>query len=370
MKKSFLVALSLIFALASCDDKKEFAINGKLADKEYEGKTVYLLKFKDRDKIILDSATIYNGTFAFSGVASDTARIRFIEFNSRQRGIPFALEKGNIEIDINAERAQAILKGTTLNESLSTYRSELYNLFDTSHKMYIERDSLKKSGKLTKEEDSKLLEEQKVFIGKVEDHISQFVAANAKNEIGEFIFFDDTYFMSSDKLAKLLPLFNPEFKETERFKQTETRVNALVATAEGKTFTDVKGLDLNGKEASLSDYAGKGNVVLVDFWASWCGPCRRAMPEVRAIYEKYKSKGFEIVGISLDGDKDSWLKATKDDNITWPQFSNLKSWNEPAAETYGINGIPAVVLIDKDGTIAARNISGDELDYRIEELLK
>jgi len=141
------------------------------------------------------------------------------------------------------------------------------------------------------------------------------------------------------------------------------------ATAVGKQFSDVKGFNLAGKEVKLSDYAGKGKVVLVDFWASWCGPCRQAMPDLVATYQKYKNKGLEIVGISLDNNKDAWAKATDNLKITWPQFSNLKGWDEDCAATYGVNGIPHTILIDKDGKITARGLGEDELNIKLEELL-
>ena len=119
----------------------------------------------------------------------------------------------------------------------------------------------------------------------------------------------------------------------------------------------------------MSDYAGKGKVVLVDFWASWCGPCRQEMPNVVKVYNQYKDKGFEIVGVSLDQTEEAWKKGIADLGITWPQMSDLKYWQCEAAAIYGVNAIPHTVLIDKDGTIIERNLRGEKLYERIAELL-
>jgi thiol-disulfide isomerase/thioredoxin len=123
-----------------------------------------------------------------------------------------------------------------------------------------------------------------------------------------------------------------------------------------------------GGEFGLSQLRGK--VVLVDFWASWCGPCRRAFPEVKAIYAKYSKQNFEILGVSLDRDKDAWLGAIKADNLPWKQISDLKFWQCQGAVTYGVTSIPQTVLVDKKGNIAGRNLQGAQLEQKIEELLK
>ena len=124
------------------------------------------------------------------------------------------------------------------------------------------------------------------------------------------------------------------------------------------------------KGVKLSDYAGKGKLVLVDFWASWCGPCRREMPNLVELYKQYKNKNFEIVGVSLDQNGDSWKAAIKQLNITWPQMSDLKYWECEGAQLYAVSSIPHVVLIDGEGTIVARGLHGEELQQKVAELLK
>lgn len=144
----------------------------------------------------------------------------------------------------------------------------------------------------------------------------------------------------------------------------------MKATAVGQKFTDFEMQTPEGENVKLSDYVGKGKVVLVDFWASWCGPCRREMPNLVEAYAKYKNKNFEIVGVSLDQSGESWKEAIGKLNITWPQMSDLKYWNCEGAKLYAVSSIPHTVLIDGEGTIIARGLHGDELQQKLAEVIK
>lgn len=142
------------------------------------------------------------------------------------------------------------------------------------------------------------------------------------------------------------------------------------ARAVGTPLKDIAIPDAKGKMHKLSDYVGKGKYVLVDFWASWCGPCVREMPNVVEAYKKYKSKGFEIVGISLDQKKEPWLAAVKRMNMTWPQLSDLQGWKCEAAALYGVQAIPSNVLFDKDGKIIATDLTGATLRNKLKEVFE
>ncbi len=150
------------------------------------------------------------------------------------------------------------------------------------------------------------------------------------------------------------------------------KAKQLLATydkrAPGTKFKDMTMNDMDGKEVTLSQWAGKGNYVLVDFWASWCGPCRQEMPNVVVNYEKYHAKGFEIVGVSFDQNKEPWVKAVQTMGLRWPQMSDLKGWQCAASDLYGIRSIPASMLIDPQGTIIALDLRGKALGKKLKEI--
>ena len=143
---------------------------------------------------------------------------------------------------------------------------------------------------------------------------------------------------------------------------------ALDKRKPGSMFKDMTMNDMDGKARSLSEWCGKGNYVLVDFWASWCGPCRQEMPNVVDNYNKYHAKGFEVIGVSFDSNAAAWKSAVKRLGMAWPQLSDLKAWKSAAASLYGIMGIPANVLIDPAGKIVAIDLRGAGLGIKLKEI--
>ena len=176
------------------------------------------------------------------------------------------------------------------------------------------------------------------------------------------------YMLDVDQLEAELTRLDAPLQEMEEYKYMYGKLERMKAVAIGKKYTDF-GLETpEGEFLKVSD-VHNGGVLLIDFWASWCGPCRRANPEVVEIYKSYNDQGFEILGVSLDRDSASWVKAIADDQLTWSHISDLKYWNSEGAALYGVPAIPHTVLIDRDGVITAKNLHGDELREAIEELL-
>ncbi len=174
-----------------------------------------------------------------------------------------------------------------------------------------------------------------------------------------------TDFKTLDTLARKFEKERPNMKQGQVFAGNVRRMRGVQV---GDLAPEIAIPDTLGKELKLSSL--KGKYVLIDFWASWCGPCRMENPNVVRVYQKYKDKGFTILSVSLDDNKASWLKAIAKDGLTWSHVSELKKWNSVVAQTYGVNGIPAAFLLDKEGKVIAKNLRGDALEAKLIEVMK
>jgi peroxiredoxin len=202
---------------------------------------------------------------------------------------------------------------------------------------------------------------------------------NAFQQMKNFVTENQTPFVSLRVLEELDPESELEFFETTLqklavkyptvsfIKDMQSTIEGMKNTAVGSNAPDIQLTNPEGQLVSLSSL--KGKIVLIDFWASWCGPCRKENPNVVKMYEKYKGRGFEIYGVSLDKDKQAWLDAIEKDGLKWIHVSDLKFWQSDAAKLYNVSAIPMTVLLDKEGKIIAKNLRGKALEDKLNEVL-
>ncbi len=372
MKKIMYVLAASALLAASCEQKPGYTIAGSVnVEGSADGDTVFLSKREGREMLRLDTALLAGGSFTFEGV-QDSLESRHISVFSKEANRyvdhEFFLENGQIHIEVNKDGFKAT--GTLANDQYAAYREglqaiekqygELYEAYADTTLTEAQRDEKREALNACGEQRSAYIMEQ------IEQHIaSPIVVSLFRNHQMDVLFMDDM-----EKVNALLQQVPAAYADQPVIAMLKGSVEKLLNTAVGKPFTDFEMNTPEGKPMKISDYAGKQKAVLIDFWASWCGPCRAAMPELKKIYAEYHAKGFEIVGVSLDGQEDRWKAAIKDDGLTWPHMSDLKGWNCAGAGLYGVRSIPALVLIDAKGTIVARNIHGDELRKKLDELLK
>ncbi len=368
MKKNILFALLLIFALTSCVNKQTYTLTGSFATPDFDGKTIYLqtMDYDSLRFVSLDSLQVKNGQFTFKGIASTPATLYFVHFDDEHEPAQFIAEAGKIQLTIDSTFISHV-NGTPINDAYQQFTDTIDKLFEEVQSIHVQLNDDLLAGKIDEEEFNRRGE---VASNLFTNTIYEFIKSHLPGTFGEYLLMDYSYYLQPEQIIDLISKSSPKFQSLEEIQMMKERTIATEKTSVGKMFVDISGKTLDGQTVSLSDYVGKGDIVLVDFWASWCGPCIRSLPDLIKIHKKFKNKKFVIVGVSLDDDKSSWEKATASHQIPWIQFSNLKGWKDEAAVSYGINSIPATVLIDKDGVILKRNVDADLLDKLLEELLK
>jgi thiol-disulfide isomerase/thioredoxin len=335
------------------------------------GQTIYLENYlwylQLSNQKTLDSTVIRGNKFEFKG-KTDSSYMALLAVENKPFMMVF-VENGRINIDIPEDIDQSTATGTELNDLFNSYNQGLKPIIDEIKELIQYANSQARTDELE-------LEVQKKYNDLSNDMTQlsiKFLEENPGTIFSAYLLLnvmsqkiDETIIQSAyekfDEQVKNSTLGSLIFKEIEKAKFKDLAV--------GEKFRDLTFKTPEDKEISISDYAGKGKYVLLDFWASWCGPCRAENPSVVALYKEYHNKGFEIVGVSLDNNKDNWIKGIKDDGITWPQMSDLKGWNSEAAVKYNIRGIPFTVLLDKEGNVIAINLKGEELRNKIKTLIQ
>lgn len=364
--KKFIYLLATIAFLAACNGKNGYQVSGTV-ENATDGEIVYLQKPEGRQLQKLDSAIIQNGKFTLKG-KQDTALVCYLTYKGKNlddgKSIDFFLENGQINIQLTADNHTAT--GTPNNDIYQAIRQQLNDL---NKQIFITYESMSDTT-LTDEQREAKAKEMETLDKKMVEATNVAIAQNITNAVGIYLLKRNYYNMSVKELDPLIAQIPAEYANDEAIVKIKNNVEKLKITAEGQKFTDFTMLTPDGKEIKLSDYVGKGKVVLIDFWASWCGPCRREMPNLVEIYKKYKGRSFEIIGVSLDRDAEAWKKGIEQLHMTWPQMSDLKYWDCEGARLYAVSSIPHTVLIDGEGIILSRGLHGEELQEKIAEALK
>jgi peroxiredoxin len=380
MKVKILILAVLLPVFASAQSAN-FSIKGKIGNLNTPAK-IYL-EYMDNEVSHEDSAILVNGEFSLSGTITNSAGISSARMSLSHggEGKAYAIYKGGdviypyfgnekITITSNDSLINAQIAGSKVYNEFVAYNTIIggtmmqltknanIDYASGSEEEKSEPDYAKGVDARFRENIAKRSEKQLQF---AKDHPNAYFGLIALSEGAG----------SKVDVARVQPIYetlSPDLKATDMGKELGQRIKAVSITSVGDAAPLFTQNDMNGNPVSLADL--KGKIVLIDFWASWCVPCRGENPNLAHQYRLYKDKGFQILSVSLDTDKKNWLKAINQDGMPWLHISDLKGWNNAVGRLYGVRAVPACFLIDKDGKIIANDLRGDALNAKLAEVIK
>jgi thiol-disulfide isomerase/thioredoxin len=375
--KRILIAIVCMVVFASCRSKQHgaFTVSGKIDNPT--GDKVYLqeLPFNGQQPILLDSATITNGQFSLKGMASEEGIYSLSIKNGPALLLVNDSKEIKVKVDINKFKAYQT-EGSPASTSLHELFEQYFNQYEVTKACSIKVDSLKQQ----EISDSLVMVSELQFkreLEKLKELLENFVSTNPSPAASLHVLSLGYYqgIINTAETKKLALEAAAKFKGYKHFGTFQETVAAKEKANAPKPYSLMNQMapeialpSLNGDTVRLSSY--KGKYVLVDFWASWCGPCRRENPTVVAAYNKYKGKNFDVLGVSLDDARKNWENAVKQDSLTWTHVSDLKRWETNLVQVYGFNSIPFNILVDPTGKIIAAGLHGEELERKLAEVLK
>ena len=341
MKKLIVMAAAAVMAVGCSNNG--YVIEGQVAG--MEDQTIYLM---NDQREAVDSTAMVAGAFKFEGEAEKPAQFYLATDH------PFAIvyvEKGAIAVAGSFEEPQSItVSGTPANDARTAYvawSSEFMEAYRAA----------------TPEEQTAMEEE---YYATIRERVDQ----NAGNLFGVKLYLSElSYGATAAEMLEQVEKFSPEMQLTEEVVTLKELAEAKANVEVGKPYVEVVQPNMEGEAVALSSVVGEGKYVLLDFWASWCGPCMREVPYLLETYKEYKDKGFEIYGVSFDRDAEAWKKAVESKEMNWIHVSEVNYFDNQAATDYAVRSIPSNFLIGPDGTIVAVNLRGEEVEAKIAELL-
>ena len=362
MKKQLIFLFAVVLGLSACQPKgNNFKVNVSLANGNE--KTVYLQKYVDNAPVIIDSAIIANETAVLNAEKDNPQILYALKIKGMRGSMPFFADNKDVTVvgDINNPKDVEIMASETqaeldaYNKELEGFEDQIRDLYAVMQQAFDDNDSIKMDSLNTV--GTALMEQQDSFR-------DDYIKAHPDSFVTHYILDGVKQDYPLDQLKDLMAGFTTESIYRDHLNEYVTKLERLEV---GQPFIDFTLQTKDGENVTLSEKIAQNKLTLVDFWASWCGPCRKENPVVKAAYEQFHGLGFDVVGVSVDQDEAAWLKAVEDDQLPWTQVRDSEN---KASESYMIYYIPSNFLFDQDGNMVAKGLRGEELTAKLAELLK
>ena len=368
MKKPIILFFAIAALLYACDSSKNestsYTIDAEIVGVE-DATLIYLQLVREGNLESIDSSIIKASKVSFKGSLESPEMIYLRVGNSRKMVNLFG-ENSTISVKVNIDSLdQAKVVGSSVHDELMAYKKYLEPIDERSaglNEAYRTASQNSDNDKI-----NEVIAEYDLLRVEQVNMIKKFVSSRPDSYVSPFIIQRYlAYEMDYLELDSMLVELSSDVHDSKDYQNLSDRVSTLKSVAIGQPAVDFALNDTNGNPIAISSFQGK--ILLIDFWASWCAPCRRENPNVVKLYKDFSDKGFEIIGVSFDDDHGKWVNAIQQDELTWPHVSDLKGWASAAGKLYAINSIPATVLLDREGNIVAKNLRGEELRKKLEEI--
>lgn len=360
---------------------QECIIHGDVMSKLYDGLTIYLTKIGIGDRSLnelADSAVINDGHFTFHLSAPEKPYLSSLALPLYDRYHTYGLEEAYCIVEAGEQwltyknRGVEVKGGGKMTRAYDDLKENERRVRDTVMTM---RSTMDKPDLSIDEQEAYNARINKMY-SQLRPQICNFIRENIHTDVGACMLFSyaPSYF-PEDLYTQLTGEVNPEYLQRYQAKllkiqaEQEAQQQAIKMSRTGQPYRDFASRTSQNQVVRMSNYVKKGHVVLLDFWASWCGPCRQEIPTLKKLYEQYHCRGLDIVSVSLDTQRNAWEKAMEKEQMPWPQLSTLEGFNSEAAKNYAVGAIPFLVVIDGEGRIAQVNMHGQKLEDKIRELL-
>ncbi|MCF8226070.1 MAG: AhpC/TSA family protein [Bacteroidales bacterium] len=358
-----LILLLFALALVSCDNQK-YTISFQM--EEFADSYVILNQLKENKMVAVDSVLLDDEGKGLLSGSVDAPEMMYISKQGSGNSLPIFIDNYKYTISGTWQDVNITADGGP-QEDYNKYKDESKQ-FDDRMGAILERYNQAREAEMPEDSLQEIVSEYYAVNDDKSRFDSLFVTNNPGSPVSLYLLRGIYYQLNDEQLEDQLSLIDPSLHNTSLYIFLSDHLDRMKKVRIGEKYIDFELPDTEGNPMKLSDVAEKG-VLLIDFWASWCGPCRRANPGVVEIYNQFKDKGFDIVGVSLDNSRENWIKAIEEDNLTWHHMSDVKGWQSAGAKLYAVNAIPHTVLLDANGTIIARNLSEEELKEKLEALL-